>query len=622
MCGIAGAWEFKGRLDEGALERMGDSMSHRGPDDKGLYVDPKGNIGLYHRRLSIIDLSAGGHQPMTRGNLTLTYNGEIYNFKEVRKELEALGVTCTSESDSEVLLLAFKQWGERSVDKFRGMFAFAIWNEGERTLTLCRDRAGVKPLYYYSDGSRFLFASEINALARHPKVVKELHNEAAALFLWLGFIPAPHSIFKSVYKLEPGHFLKVNEGGAVTKSRYWDIAKPAHALHTGDEARILGEVEDTLTEAFKLRMVSDVPVGVFLSGGIDSSIVAALLMKEAPRPLMTFTVGFEEDGYNEAHFAKEVARHLGTEHKEIYLSYKKAVDIVERLPEMFGEPYGGASAIPTFLVSEFARENVTVALSADGGDELFCGYGDRYPAMASTFSKYAPLSPLAPLARLLHGPLSGVVGGSRAELLGAAGNPAATYATIGKRIFTYGEVAALMRGRVGENFADTYWEPFRGLKDLEPATQFALFDFKTAFADNILTKVDRASMAVSLESREPFLDPKVMELAASLPTALKYKNGESKYLLKQILYKYIPQELVDRPKHGFSMPVRALLEASSVDYLSEYLSDEKVARNGLLDPELVRKEKEKFRAGGKSKTAPRRIWRLLMLAMWQERWGL
>lgn len=622
MCGIAGAWEFRGKVDQYALERMRDAMRHRGPDDHGLYIDPAGRMALGHRRLSIIDLSEGGHQPMRRGTMVSVFNGEIYNYQEIKRGLEAEGVEFTSNSDTEVLLRAFEHRGQEAVDLFRGMFAFAVWDEERQTLTLCRDRAGVKPLYYYHDGERFLFASEFSALARHPSVVREFDPSAAALFLRFGFIPAPGSIFKRIHKLEPGHFLTVRAGGEVTTTKYWDIAQAARKQPLQlEEPQLLDELERVLTEAFELRLISDVPVGVFLSGGIDSSLVAALLMKAPRRPLSTFTVGFNEERYDEAKYAKEIAAHLGTEHHEIYLSYDKAAQIIERLPEMFGEPFGGASAIPTFLVSEFARSKVTVALSADGGDELFCGYGDHYVNTARRFGTYAALPAafgmLARTARTVA-PVLFPDSPLRRSLLAAQGDPAATYALVGKRVFSDAQARALIQASVNPNFTARYWGQFSGLAGLEPGAQYQLFDFKTSFADNILAKVDRASMAVSLESREPFLDPKVMEFAASLPTALKHKGGESKYLLKQILYRYLPHEMVDRPKHGFSMPIRAFLAENSA-YIETYLSDEALKHGRILNPEAVRNEKERFARGEGS---PHRLWRILMLRMWEECWKL
>lgn len=617
MCGIAGAWEFRGKTDTHALERMRDGLMHRGPDDQGIFVDPRGQLGLSHCRLSIIDLSQGGHQPMTVGDLTVSYNGEIYNFAEIKKELERLGAHFASNSDTEVLLRAWERWGPDAVQKFRGMFAFALWDAKKETLTLCRDRAGVKPLYYYHDGERLIFASELQVLARHRSVKKEVDEEAVALYLWLGFIPGARSIFERIYKVEPGHLVEVKAGGPLRHEKYWDIADLAlnPREYPQEEGALLQELEGTLEEAFKLRMVSDVPVGVFLSGGIDSSLVAALLMKNAARPLMTFTVGFDEKEYDEADHARAVARHLGTVHHEIRLTKEKGAEIIDRLPEMFGEPFGGASAIPTFLVSEFARKEVTVALSADGGDELFCGYGTRYPSMAALYEKYRGLPALmGSVARLI--PESFAEGSPRLELLQAQGNLGATFAALNKRMFAKREVRALMRGRASANFTDEYYRQFEVLSGLEPAAQLQLFDFKTNFAENILTKVDRASMAVALESREPFLDPEVMRFAAALPTALKCKGGDSKYLLKQILYKHVPQALVDRPKHGFSMPIRQLLQASPVNFVEEYLGDGALKKESILDPQRMREERKKFLAG---RAKPHRLWRLLMFRMWEER---
>lgn len=618
MCGIAGVWEHKSSVDTAALKRMGEVLQHRGPDDGGVFIDESCGLGLAHRRLSIIDLSAGGHQPMERRDFVVTYNGEIYNFRDIRRELETRGVRFTSDSDTEVLIEAFVAWGDAAVHKFRGMFAFAIWNKRIQVLTLCRDRAGVKPLYYYSDGRRFAFASELKALCTHPSVRRELDADGLALFLAFGYIPSPHSIFKNISKLEPGHILTIGPGGIMEKKKYWDVADAARMGKEGEiqeEHLATQKTESILEEAFKLRMVSDVPVGVFLSGGIDSSLVTALLAKDATQALRTFTIGFEDDRYDEAKFAKKVARHLGTEHHELYLTAARAAEIASRLPDLFDEPFAAGSAIPTFFVSEFARGSVTVALSADGGDELFSGYGRKYPLSAEAFRRYAALPPVAGYIGKALKPLFSH--SLRIQLLAARSNAAETYALLNKNVYSEAEIRRLTRGTTHARHLDVYRTQFEDFAGLDPMTQFQLFDVKTNLADNILTKVDRASMAVSLESREPFLDLRIMEHAFSLPDALKRKNGEDKYLLKQILYTYVPRELVDRPKHGFSMPLRDMLAKAPRDLVGEYLDESRIRREGILDAEAVQYEKSAFREGGGT---PARLWRLLTFQMWKDRW--
>lgn len=618
MCGIIGIWDYKDSINEGVLREMRDTLTHRGPDASGLFFDKEYNLALGHRRLSIIDLSSAGHQPMERDGLVVTYNGEIYNFLEIRKELEGLGFHFTSNSDTEVLLLAIKQWGEGAVNKFRGMFAFGLWDKNNEKLILCRDRVGVKPLYYYYDGDRFIFASEIKAIIRHPKVNKELDFDSLAAFLRFQRVPAPMSIFKDIYKLEPGHFLEVDKKGVITKKKYWDIvdfAQEANNAEDYNEGKILEDIESKLEEAFKLRMVSDVPVGVFLSGGIDSSLVAAILQRNANTPISTFTIGFEEDGFNEAEYAKKVANYLGTNHHELYLTSENAKKIISKLPEIYDEPFAGASAIPTFFVSEFARSQVTVALSADGGDELFCGYGQRYPRLEQAYRKCARIPTFVSwLARNL--PF--VERFTKGRLLAAGHNLARIYSAIVDDL-SDSDVRRLINKKIDLDYSKSYWKHFDELRGIDITNQFQLFDFKANFPDNILTKVDRASMAVGLESREPFLDPIVMQCAASLPLSLKRKNGIDKYILKKILYKYLPRDLVDRRKHGFSAPIREWLRGDLKYLLDEYLDEDRIKKEGILNSEEVAKEKRRFLAG---QTESATVWSLLVFQMWKERWNL
>lgn len=616
MCGVAGIRTFRGSVSETELKSMCETLKHRGPDDQGTYINPSQKVGLAQQRLSIIDLSMAGHQPMEREGLYVTYNGEIYNFAEIKKELESLGAKFSSHSDTEVLLLAYKRWGKEAVQKFRGMFAFAIWNAETEELVLCRDRAGVKPLYYYHDDSLFLFASEAKAIMAHPSAKRDVDYDALASFFRFGYVPSPQSIWKNVHKLEPGHFLTVAKDGTLSKERYWNIrdhvAPQASAL---DEKSILAETESILSEAFKLRMVADVPVGVFLSGGIDSSLLTALLSKDADRPLETFTIGFDEDGYDEAPFAREIAKHLGTNHHELYVTPKRAQELIRKIPDLYDEPFGDFSAIPTFLVSEFARSNVKVALSADGGDELFCGYGNKYPGVEETYRKYAALPRIAGgAARLLSKTSEDA---RRIQLLAAQNNIAATYAVLQKKSFSDAEVLRLLKGKADPKFSSVHWNHFEGMEHADLITQLGMFDFETHMTDDILAKVDRASMAVGLESREPFLDQRIVEHAVSLPTALKRKNGQDKYLLKQILYSYVPQSLVDRPKQGFGMPISEWLKRDLSSLLDEYLDESRIRKEGFLDPASVSKEKKAFLEG---RTYGRGLVRLLAFQMWKERW--
>ncbi|MCX6723491.1 MAG: asparagine synthase (glutamine-hydrolyzing), partial [Candidatus Staskawiczbacteria bacterium] len=380
MCGIIGIRDFRNKISPQILSKMTDILSYRGPDDSGIYIDEKNNVGFGHRRLSILDLSSAGHQPMSddNENIWVTFNGEIYNFKEIRKELENKGHRFKSNSDTEVIVKSYEEWGIEAVKKYRGMFAFAIWDKTKEKLFLVRDRAGVKPLYYYHKDNLFLFSSELKSFHQHPKFEKEINFDALALFLQFGYILAPHTIFQDAYKLNPGHYLEIDKNGSLKEIKYWDITdyyleKPINK----PEDEIEKELEQILIESFNYRMVSDVPVGVFLSGGIDSSLVAALLQTNSKNSIKTFTIGFNEKEYNEAPYAKKIARHLKTDHNEIYCTSKDALEIIPKLSEIYDEPFGDSSSIPTYLVSKFARQQVKVALSADAGDELFCGYS-RY----------------------------------------------------------------------------------------------------------------------------------------------------------------------------------------------------------------------------------------------------
>jgi asparagine synthase (glutamine-hydrolysing) len=620
MCGIAGLWEYKNKINQGLLEAMRDTLEHRGPDDSGIFFNQEQNLGLATRRLAILDLTPSGHMPMERGNLAITYNGEIYNFKEVRSELEKLGIKFTSDSDTEVILQSFIKWGKESVHKFRGMFAFAIWDKDKQELLLCRDRVGVKPLYYYKDSDRFIFASEIKAIIKHPSVRRELDFDALANFLQNGYVPSPLSIYKNIYKLEPGHFLEINSQGEVRKEKYWDIVSFATIRNTESEEEILRRLEDILTESFKLRMVSDVPVGVFLSGGIDSALVSALLMKDSSTKIDTFTIGFDEDKFDETKYAKEVAEHLGTNHHQMYLDGSKAIDIISKLSDIYDEPFSDASAIPTYLVSEFAREKVTVALSADGGDELFGGYGAKYAWMPDSYNKYARLPAfLGNIARSLESTTTAPFfeWSVKAQLLAAQNDIAKTTAILHKKVFYDSEIKQILNNKPSKSYADPHRKNFVGLEKFDASTQLQLFDSKTHMVDDILVKVDRASMSVSLESREPFLDPKIMEYAASIPTSLKRKGNQDKYLLREILYKHVPRHLVDRPKKGFSMPISDLMKNKRAELTERYLDENKIRSEKIFNPEMVLKEKERFLNG---EIHGRGLWRLIVFQMWKECW--
>lgn len=575
MCRIVGFWDFNRTVSystEDTILRMRDTLAHGGPDDAGMYQDPKNTLCLGHRRLSILDLSSAGHQPMQRGNKFIVYNGEIYNFQEVRDELIQKGVSFHTHSDTEVILAGFEVWGLDVVSKFRGMFSFAIWDQLKEELLLCRDRVGVKPLYWYLKESLFMFASELKAFHCHPLFDRSIQHQAIPLFLQLGYIPTPFSIFKFAHKLEPGTFLKIRKDGQIQKIPFWDLnARLDSMTHSGkNEETIASELESILEKSFQLRTVSDVPVGVFLSGGIDSSLVAALLQKNESSPIKTFTIGFENKDYNEAVWAKKVANHLHTDHTEFYCKQKDFLEVIPQLPVFYDEPFGDSSAIPTFIVSRLAKQKVSVALSADGGDEIFGGY-DKYRITSDQFSKIARI-PL-PIRKYVQ-PLLESIDPIGLEKISHHIPYLNQFKNIKDKFYKFRNAldAKTMEeffhksGRYISLSELSKWTNldnnplFFDFKDI-PISQsnilqfLGFIDIKTYMMDDILVKTDRASMRVALEVREPFLDHHIIEYGLALPDQFKIRNGKSKYMLRKILYQYIPAEFIDRPKQGFGIPI-------------------------------------------------------------------
>ncbi|QIW09667.1 asparagine synthase (glutamine-hydrolyzing) [Francisella sp. LA112445] len=623
MCGIAGFCDFSKRSDFETLVKMTDALHHRGPDDSGysFYKSEITNLGLGHRRLSILDLSAHGHQPMSFQDLEIIFNGEVYNFNEVAEELKKDGYVFDSYSDTEVLLKAYHKWGIKAVDKFNGMFSIVIYDKKYEKLILLRDRAGVKPFYYYSNDGLIMFASELKSFHEHQCFKKEIDLDSVARFLQLGYIPEPYSIFKNTFKLKAGHYAELNfKTQKLVVKKYWDAIDFYNMpkLDLSETEAIL-ETEKLLQSAFEYRMVSDVPVGVFLSGGYDSSVVTALLQHERKERLKTFTIGFYEDKYNEAPYAKRVAEYLGTDHTEHYCSIKEALDIFPQLVEIYDEPFGDASAIPTILVSKIAESKVKVSLSADGGDEIFGGYG-----------KY--LSNLERQSRII----------SKFKFLGDKNiNKIASFIQgkgLTKDIFFENKIAKLsfensielqklipyfstpisnerlIKGykyqRVKSNFDDI----FKLNSTLDSFDKMFAIDYKTYMSDDILHKVDRATMSVGLEGREPLLDYRIIEFVSRLPSGVKIKNGNTKWLLKQVAYRYLPKEIMDRPKMGFGIPVNEWLKNDLRDYVEEYLSEK-------YDDIFYGKELERIK---KLFFADRLnyafIWNIVIFQMWYKRW--
>jgi asparagine synthase (glutamine-hydrolysing) len=643
MCGIAGI--FDPRLPvastlQNRIAAMTASLAHRGPDDSGEWMDATCGVALGHRRLSIVDLSPEGHQPMASSGqrYIIVFNGEVYNFPDLRSQLEALGRGFSGRSDTEVMLAAMLEWGvEAAIQKFVGMFAFGLWDQAGRTLWLCRDRLGIKPLYYGWTPSGFLFASELKAFCACPGFNGSLDREALSHYLRLGYIPQPFTIYKGVQKLPPGCLLKLECGVAGQRARpqvYWDVAEAfARGVakpFPGTDAEAVDQLDVLLRDAVRLRMVADVPLGAFLSGGIDSSTVVALMQAQSLQRVKTFTIGFREDRFDEAGQARDVARHLGTNHTEHYLTATDALEIIPRLPVLFDEPFADSSQIPSFLVSRLARQSVTVSLSGDGGDELLGGY-TRYlsvPHAWAWLSKVPhPVRRVA--ARILLQPAAWLGGtavlGSRSRApeqgRGAADKlqrlPSLA-AAAGIEGFYDAVMTQWPRPPVesqGESGLDSLRSSNAGLP--QAATRLMLMDFQRYLPDDILVKLDRASMAVSLEARVPLLDHRLVEFAATLPLALKIRHGHGKWLLRQVLYRYLPQPMVDLPKRGFNVPVAAWLRGPLREWAEALLEPERLKREGWLSPAPIRRlwrDHLAFRRNGEHE-----LWAVLMFQAWLEK---
>lgn len=654
MCGIAGILSCSqvGEPTLRVLTNMGDAIRHRGPDDSGIWMDPIPGVGLVHRRLSILDLSAAGHQPMhsESGRFVIAFNGEIYNHLDLRAELAkvgaygAPGAGWRGHSDTETLLASFDEWGiKATVERCIGMFAFAVWDRKERVLTLGRDRLGEKPLYYGWQGQGneacFLFGSELKALKAHPVFAAEIDRDALCLLMRLQYIPAPHSIYRGVQKLLPGCLLTVSSNLKEPNiERYWSLPEVAlKGTRTNLVATpegVVDELEVLLKSAVRQQMVADVPLGAFLSGGIDSSTVVALMQAQSSQPVKTFTIGFKEEGYNEAVHAKAVARHLGTDHTEMYVTPQQALDVIPQLSSLYCEPFADPSQIPTFLVSKLARQQVTVSLSGDAGDELFAGY-NRY---LFTQARWKGISRL-PLS-LRVAAASTICSISPASWNNALGS-LEKWVPKSLRQLNLGEkmhkgAGVLAAKSINELYLGlvTYWEPdglviggqepstcLRGvpleLSSLDSVQRMMALDAITYLPDDILVKVDRAAMGVSLEGRVPFLDHRVVDFAWRVPQSMKLRDGVGKWILRQVLYRYVPKELIERPKMGFSVPIDAWLRGPLKDWAEALLDEGRLRREGYFNPGPIRNKWVEHLSG--KRNWQYQLWTVLMFQTWLEK---
>ncbi len=646
MCGITGFWASNTNdihQLQAIAQRMARPLKHRGPDDEGAWADASAGVAFGFCRLAILDLTPEGHQPMlsASGRYVIAFNGEVYNFAPLRHELERVGHFFRGRSDTEVMLAAIEQWGlEAAVRKFIGMFAFALWDSHERKLHLVRDRLGIKPLYYGWLGSTFLFASELKAIRAHPEFHGEIDRGALALLMRHNYIPTPRSIYQGFYKLTPGTILTLRSSAEKDASSlvYWSARETAekglaHPFY-GSEREAQEQLDLLLRDSIKLRMIADVPLGAFLSGGVDSSTVVALMQAQSDLPIKTFTIGFHEDQYDEAARAREVARHLGTDHTELYLSPREALDVIPKLPSMYDEPFADSSQIPTHLISRLAREQVTVSLSGDGGDELFGGY-NRYFWGRTLWPglRIFPVGLRALLAKLITGvspeAWTRIFSSMRSILpRGLRQTQAGDKLHKLAGILDAGSAEDLYRGLIShwshpEEIVISGVEPKTRITD--GSCQAALSDFTlrmmyldliSYLPDDILTKVDRASMAISLEARVPMLDHRLVEFAWSLPLSLKVRNGRGKHILRQVLYQYVPKELIERPKMGFAIPIDAWLRGPLRDWAQGLLDEHRLKREGFFRPEPVCEKWDEHLSG--KRNWQYQLWDVLMFQAWLE----
>lgn len=649
MCGVAGFLAAPNSVAPETLARlatrMAERLESRGPDDAGCWVSAPAGIALGHRRLAVIDLSAAGSQPMqsASGRSVIAYNGEIYNTDELRQRLEGQGRRFRGTSDTEVLLEACEAWGvERAVSETIGMFAFAFWDDASRRLTLARDRLGIKPMYWGRSGGVLFFGSQPKAFAAHPGWQPSVDREALTLFLRHGYVPAPRSIYQGIEKLQPGCLVEIEAGAPPRRRTYWDLRSVARAgqqrRHVRGDGDAVAALDELLRDAVRRRMVADVPLGAFLSGGIDSSTVLALMQAQAERPVRSFSIGFEDERLDEAPYARAVAAHLGTDHTEMVVSPERGLAVLPQLAEHYDEPFADHSQLPTLLLSMLARRDVTVALSGDGGDELFAGYQHHRQAsvLGRLFGSWPPaargvaagavqlLSPAAwdALAKAVPTRLRPARTGTRAHRLGAllrCADDDAVRRVFGSLWQTPEQLVPGVREPAG---ATADGSIRREIPDLLDRMQF--YDTEGYLPDDILAKVDRASMAVSLEVRVPLLDHRVVEFAWELPAAMRIRRGRSKWLLRQVLAKYVPPALTERPKAGFEVPLGKWLRGELRHWAEPLLAEDRLRGGGYFAPAPVRSAWSALRndTGQQHTRLPGQVWSVLMFEAWRDAWGI
>lgn len=637
MCGITGFWGANHQ--QSVAEKMVEQIRHRGPDDLGCWGSIKDGLALAHTRLSIVDLSTNGAQPMISkcGRFVIVFNGEIYNHNDLRKqiELEVSPTQWQGTSDTETLLAGFSCWGfQKCLLKLVGMFAFALWDNQEKTLVLARDRMGEKPLYYGQAGDTFLFGSELKSLQVFPDWKGKINRDVLALFFRFGYVPAPWSIYEDIFKLPPAHFLIIKDNGRDIGDPicYWDLNKIACdevEMRNDSAIQLADKLEILLLDSVKRQMSADVPLGSFLSGGYDSSTVTALMQAQSERPIKTFTIGFKESNYNEASHARRVANHLGTQHTELFVTPYDAINTIPALPDIYDEPFADTSQIPTYLVSKLARKDVTVCLSGDGGDELFCGY-NRYIKGYNIWNKLRNFP--QPTRKVLSSLLN-TVPAHIFERLQSVLPLQLQVSSLAEKIpkladaLTYSDVNSYYKSLISHSKNPT--EIVLGSIDLEKSMnrpgdksisrmqeQMMYWDMINYLPDGILTKVDRASMSLGLEARVPLLDHNIVEFAWKVPNDFKYRDGQGKWLLRQVLYRHIPKELMDRPKMGFSLPIADWLRGPLREWAEMLLDESRMRNEGYLNSDIIRTMWLEHISGKKNWQHP--LWDVLMFQAWLE----